>query len=40
MCIYTLKNQKLKIKIPQWRVHDSTERPKITRLLRKGYIKN
>ena len=37
MCIYTVKRQKLKK--TSWGVRDSTERPKIRRLRRKGYAK-
>ena len=42
MCIYTVKKQKLinNLKIPQGGVRNSTERPKIRRLWRKGYRKN
>ena len=43
MCIYTLKKQKLKKKFLMGGgggVRDSTERPKIRRLWRKGYRKN
>ena len=43
MCIYTLKMQKFKKKFLRGGgggVRDSTERPKIRRLLRKGYRKN
>ena len=40
MCIYTAKKPK-KIKIPQGKgVRDTTERPKIRRLRRRGYRKN
>ena len=38
MCIYTLKKQKLKKKSSTG-VRDSTERPKIMCLRRKGYCK-
>ena len=42
MCIYTVKKQKLKKKLKNSSrgVRDSTERPKIRRLRRKGYRKN
>ena len=39
MCIYTVKN-KNKIKKSSREVRDSTERPKIRRIRRKGYCKN
>ena len=42
MCIYKVKKQKkiLKIIISSEGMRDSTERPKIRRLRRKGYGKN
>ena len=42
MCIYTVKKQKLKKKLQNFskEVRDSTERPKIRRLRRKGYRGN
>ena len=38
MCIYTIKKLKI-INIPHGGLRDSTERPKIRRLRRKGYRK-
>ena len=38
MCIYQVKKQKLKKSLMEMR--DSTERPKIKRLWRKGYRNN
>ena len=41
MCIYTVKMQQLKKKLKNssWGVRDSTVRPKIRRLRRKGYAR-
>ena len=40
MCIYTVKKQKFKKQKFLKGVHDTTERPQIRRLPRKGYRKN